>query len=247
MFAGTTYWGVIMVRRSHGTGFDPTEETSQTAREVASFGTATILTGIVSLIALAFSGLSLYETVLKQANLHLYVPDTIAYTRDPNGSFEVIVLPVTVANSGARDGVVSALKLQVKNEATGRTREFSASFIAAPGYFSTKEDYTKGQSRPKSAFAPLSIPGRSAFTGTLLFYPKDFSKERVIPGAGKFSMTLAATMDAVQDLGTIDRFWSTDIDPVDFIANLPTVSRYFDAQAMTGRSVRLFIENANAN
>ena len=236
-----------MVRRSGGSGFDTTVETSQTAREVASFGTATILTGIVSMVALVFSGLSLYETVLKQANLHLYVPDTIAYTRDPNGSFEVIVVPVTVANSGARDGVVSALKLQVKNQETGRTRDFSASFVAAPGYFSIKEDYAKGQSRPKSAFAPLNIAGRSAFTGTILFYPKDYSKDRVVPGAGKFSMTLTATMDAVQDMGAIDRFWSTDIEPVNFSANLPIVSRFFDGQMMTGRSVRLFVENESAN
>ncbi len=236
-----------MVRRSAGTGFDTTDETSQTAREVASFGTATILTGIVSMVALVFSGLSLYETVLKQANLHLYVPDTIAYTRDPNGSFEVLVLPVTVANSGARDGVVSALKLQVKNQETGLTREFAASFVAAPGYFSTKEDYTKGQSRPKTAFAPLNIPGRSAFTGTLLFYPKKYNEQRVVPGAGKFTMTLSATMDAVQDMGAIDRFWSTDIEPLSFSASLPAVSRFFSAQMMTGRSARMFVENSSPN
>ncbi len=232
-----------MTRRGAGPGFDTTDETSQAAREVASFGTATILTGIVSLVALVFSGLSLYETVLKQANLHLYVPDTLAYTRDPNGSLEVIVVPVTVANSGARDGVVSALKLNIENKQSGLKREFSASFIAAPGYFSTKEDYSKGQSRPKTAFAPLSIPGRSAFTGTLLFYPKEFSEQRVVPGAGKFSMTLAATMDTVQDMGAIDRFWSTDIEPISFVANLPAVSRYFAGQTMSGRSVRLFVES----
>ena len=197
------------------------------------------------MVALIFSGFSLYETVLKQAKLHLYVPDTIAYTRDPNGSFEVIAVPVTVANSGARDGVVSALKLQVKNQETGRTREFSASFVAAAGYFSTKEDYSKGQSRPKTAFAPLSIPGRSAFTGTLLFYPKGYSEKRVVPGAGKFTMTLNATMDAVQDMGAIDRFWSTDIEPLTFSANLPAVSRFFAGQTLSGRSVRLFVESSS--
>src|SRR5215470_7199621 len=68
---------------------------------------------LVSALALIFSGVSLYETVLKQAHLHVFVPDGIAYTRDPDGSFEVFAIPLTVSNSGARDGIVSTLKLEV--------------------------------------------------------------------------------------------------------------------------------------
>ena len=69
---------------------------------------------IVSALALIFSAVSLYQTVIKQAQLHVYLPDTINYTRDPDGSFEVFVLPITVSNSGARDGLVSAMKLEVR-------------------------------------------------------------------------------------------------------------------------------------
>ena len=211
------------------------------ARGAASYGAATLTTGIVSLFALLFSGLSLYETVLKQARLHLYVPKTIAYTRDPNGSYEVIAIPITIANSGARDGVVSSITATVKNQ-DGLQRMFSASFVAEPGYFSTKENYSEGKSRPKTAFAPLSIPGRSAYTGTILFYPRDYSKDRLVSAAGKFTVRLSAAMDAVQDLGAIDQMWTTDVKPISFTVQLPAVSRFFAGQMLSGRSVRMFVE-----
>ncbi len=218
------------------------DNTLETARDLPAMGRATVVTGIASLIALVFSGLSLYETVLKQASLHLYVPETIGYTRDPNGSFEVFVIPVTVANSGARDGIVSSLKLKVRNLETGKVKELAASFVAVPGYYSTKEDVSKGQSRPKTAFAPISVPGRDGFTGTVLFYPKAHSGERVVPGAGQFEIAMSAEMIAVEDLGALDKFWVTTIRPVTFTARLPAVSRYFEGQMLTGQTVRLFVD-----
>src|SRR5215470_7173458 len=75
----------------------------------------TKLATLVSAFAFAFSSVSFYETVLKQANLKVYVTDTLSYTRDPYGNYEVIALPVTIANSGARDGAVVTLQLTVKN------------------------------------------------------------------------------------------------------------------------------------
>lgn len=233
-----------MDRRRDGMHEAATGEAVATAREVAGYGRATALTGFVSVIAMVFSAFSLYETVLKQADLHVYVPQTIAYTRDPNGSYEVFVIPITVANSGARDGVVSSLALEVRNKQSGVARTLNASFIAAPGYFSTKEDYAQGKSRPKAAFAPLSVPGRSAFTGTILFYPRDYSKERVVAAGGDFAFKLTATMDAVQDLGFVDRFWAAKIAPATFEANLPKVGRFFQGRMLSGQTVRLFVDQS---
>ena len=218
------------------------EFASDAVRESSTFSTATVLTGIVSLIALLFSGLSLYETVLKQAQIHIHVPDAIAYTRDPNGSYEVFAVPLTVANSGARDGIVSSLGLEVRNKDTGVVRQFAASFVASEGYFSTKEDFSKGQTRPKAAFAPLSVPGRSGFTGTILFYPPKYSEQRVVPGEGTYELTLTARMDTAQDLGTIDRLWSTDIAPTTFVARMGKVPRYFKGQMLSGHSERMLVE-----
>ena len=231
-----------MARRRHHDDQLASELASEAVREGASFSTATVLTGIVSLIALLFSGLSLYETVLKQAQIHIHVPDAIAYTRDPNGSYEVFAIPLTVANSGARDGIVSSLWLEVRNKDTGVVRKFSASFVAAEGYFSTKEDITKGQTRPKAAFAPLSVPGRSGYTGTILFYPPNYSKERVVPGEGTYELTLSARMDSAQDLGTFDRLWSTDILPIKFVARMGQVPRFFQGQILSGHCERMLDE-----
>jgi hypothetical protein len=94
----------------------------------------------ISALALIFSGVSIFETVLKQAHLHLFVPDAIAYTGDPDGGFEVFAVPLTVSNSGARDGIISALKLEVRNSATGAKQTLEASYFAGSEYFSVKED-----------------------------------------------------------------------------------------------------------
>lgn len=70
---------------------------------------------IASAIAVAFSAYSLWETSLKQAELTAYVTGDITYERDttadeyiqPSGGFEVLAVPITIANSGARDAPVS--------------------------------------------------------------------------------------------------------------------------------------------
>ncbi len=87
-------------RQGQQAGTQPYNENSEIARQSArqSGGMMAI---VVSALALVFSAVSLYQTVIKQAQLHVYLPDTINYTRDPDGSFEVFVLPITVSNSGA--------------------------------------------------------------------------------------------------------------------------------------------------
>lgn len=128
------------------------------------------LATLVSAFAFAFSAVSFYETVLKQANLKIYVTDTLSYTRDPYGNYEVIALPVTIANSGARDGAVVTLQLTVKNIETGRSEVLQSAYTADAQYFGGRDDVANRVKRPKLPFAPLSITGRSAFAGTILFY-----------------------------------------------------------------------------
>jgi hypothetical protein len=198
---------------------------------------------IVSALALIFSAVSLYQTVIKQAQLHVYLPDTINYTRDPDGSFEVFVLPITVSNSGARDGLVSAMKLEVRNLDTGITKTLDASYFTSPGYFSTKEDITNNQRRPKAPFAPLSVAGRGSVSKTVLFYPREYEKERVVPGKGRYELKLSADAQPIEDLGALDQFWSTSIAPVTLSNHLPGVSPYFKGRMLTGHNVRMFRED----
>ena len=76
------------------------------------------LSTIGSMIALFVSGVSLWETVLKQPSLKVYVGESMFYTRDPFGSYEVFVVPITIVNSGAQDGAVTSLKLDLRDGST---------------------------------------------------------------------------------------------------------------------------------
>ncbi len=195
---------------------------------------------VASALALIFSGVSLYQTVIKQAQLHVFVPDTIAYTRDPSGSFEVFAVPLTVSNSGARDGIVSSLKLEVRNVATGAKQTLEASYVAGPDYFSTKEDVANNLRRPKTPFAPLSVAGRGSLTSTVLFYARQYVEQRVVPGQGRYELVLTAETRPTEALGLLDSLWTTDIAPQRFVYELPQVSRFFDGQMASGNSERMF-------
>lgn len=193
---------------------------------------------IASVLALLFSGVSLYETVIKQAHLQLFVPDTIAYTRDPDGSFEVFAVPMTVSNSGARDGIVSALKLEVRNSASGVAQILEASYFPGPEYFSTKEDSANNLRRPKTPFAPLSVAGRSSATTTILFYARKNQDKRLVPGQGRYELRLTAAKPGA--VGALDSVWSTDIAPVKMVYEMPPVSQFFEGRMYSGNAERMF-------
>jgi hypothetical protein len=142
----------------------------------------------ISALALICSGVSFHETVLKQARLHLFVPDAIAYTGDPDGGFEVFAVPLTVSNSGARDGIVSALKLEVRNAAISAKQMLEASYFAGPDYLSVKEDAANNIPRPKTPFAPISVSGCSGHTATVLFYARKYELWRVVSGGGQYEL-----------------------------------------------------------
>jgi hypothetical protein len=147
------------------------------------------LATLVSAFAFAFSAVSFYETVLKQPNLRVYVTDTLAYTRDPWGGYEVVAVPLTIANSGARDGAVITLELDVKNVDSGKSETFTSAYTADAQYFGGSDDVAKRIKRPKLPFAPLSIAGRSAFAGVILFYSGEGSAKLVEPNS-KLELTL---------------------------------------------------------
>lgn len=141
------------------------------------------VTGIISAIALVFSGYSLWETSLKQADLGLYVTGVVSYVRDttedehiqPSGGFEVLAVPITIANSGARDGAVLSLQLDVKNSNTGLTARFEGTYTADAAYF-----VATAAKRPKTPLSALVIAGRSSWTGTVLFYPMTYSNGKAL-------------------------------------------------------------------
>src|SRR5215470_17979200 len=138
---------------------------------------------VISAIALAFSAYSLWETSLKQADLSPYVTGVITYERDtsddeyiqPAGGFEVLAVPVTIANGGARDGAILALQLDVRNPNTSLSARLEGTYTADAAYFANP----RGK-RPKTPFSALVIAGRSAWTGTVLFYPVSYSNQKAL-------------------------------------------------------------------
>lgn len=155
---------------------------------------------MISFVALVFSALSLYETVVKQAQLRIYLPDVMYYARDPNTS-EVFALPLTIANHGARDGSVTRLRLILSDPGTGQERVYAATFSG------------DNPSREKHPFAPLVISGRNAWQGTLLFYPMPggtaAASGPAINSLGSFRFRLSADAGMTNDYGFLDQiFWS---------------------------------------
>jgi len=157
-------------------------KTGESANEIVSrvrqLGGGKAPATVISAAALVFSAFSLWESTLKQADLSVYVTGVVAYERDttadesirPPGGFEVLAVPITIANGGARDGAVLALQLDVKNPRTGLAARLEGTYTADGAYFANA-----GARRPKTPFSALVIAGRSAWTGTVLFYPVSYS------------------------------------------------------------------------
>jgi len=160
------------------------------ANEEAMHGRGGWITVVVSGVALIGSLFSMWQTTLKQPQISFYVSENIQYTRDPYGPFEVLAVPITIANGGARDGAVLSMQLMVKNMGTGRTEKFRAAYTADAQYFGGRDDLAGRIKRPKTPFAPLSVAGRSAYTGTVLFYRSEGGEKNLIEASSDIEMTL---------------------------------------------------------
>jgi hypothetical protein len=170
-----------------------------------------LLPTAISAMALLGSGVSMWETTIKQAEVRLHVSDNIYFTRDPWGSYEVLIIPVTLANRGARDGTILSLALDVKNLGTNESKRFKSTYTADAKWFGSRDDVSANLRRPKVPFAPVSVAGRGAFTGTLLFYPADNPEKKVVSSNSKIEMTLTAGV--LSGSGWLDRLLSAASPP----------------------------------
>jgi hypothetical protein len=208
---------------------DPAEVASNAAQ-----GHGGWVAAVVSGVALIASGISLWESTLKQPEIRLYVSENIHYTRDPYGSYEVLAVPITIANGGARDGAVISLRLVVKNTTTGQTETFKSAFTADAQYFGSRDDYAARLKRPKLPFAPLSVAGRGAFTGTVLFYQAEYTEKKLIEPMAKLEMTLAVVTPPAE--GWLDRMLIAVPPPVTVTATVPN---FLPGALLSGENARL--------
>lgn len=115
-----------------------------------------IVTSLVSAIALIFSGYSFYETVLKEAQLKIYTPALVHMYR--SGYRDVLAIPLTISNDGAKRGTILSVDLEVTNTDTGESKKFENLYFG---------NNPKDTSR---IFTPLTMSGRSSKSEVIMFF-----------------------------------------------------------------------------
>ena len=121
-----------------------------------------VLPTLMSAVALLFSAFSLYETVLRAPQLAIFVAPRIDYTDPdrPEAVREVFVMPITLANDGARSATVQAINLEVINPRTKQSKVFYAARLGSWG------------EAPLRPFAPVVLAGRATYSHALQFEPR---------------------------------------------------------------------------
>jgi hypothetical protein len=173
------------------------------------------LATIVSAFAFAFSGVSFYETVMKQPQLAVYVPPVLHYGQDGGGDVELFAIPLTISNDGARTGTVLSLELIAENVKTKVRQKFYSAYFG---------DHPKVVSTTPRAFAPLSIQGRSTFSDTIRFYPSGKVRPLVLEDAGDVQFTLSLQTVKPPSSDILSWFWHAPPKPIVFTRNLPWYS-----------------------
>ena len=179
------------------------------------------LAAVLSLFALLMSAYSLWETSLKQADVQIFVPPVIQYAAPyQNSNFEMIAVPVTLTNEGARTATVLSMELAVTDPRTRQTKRF---YAADFGRW-TMERTRTGAYEP---FAPLSLAGRSSRTESVLFYTRgdDQKPAQLIEAVGPYNFELI-----------FDVAESTSKPTVKFDRSL----LYYDARAFNERTLPLY-------
>lgn len=182
--------------------------------------------------AVGFSAFSLWETRLKAPDLRMFVPPVIEYAAPcQNCNFEVLGIPITIANEGARAGTVLSLELAVTDPKTNQTKLFySANF----GRWTPERARTNAY----QAFAPIVLSGYSSKTETVLFYTRGEEQQppQIIRETQSYQFTLKLEQAVVQDLGPVDRMLVRGPVSISF----ERVLRQYDARAFNTGSLQLY-------
>jgi hypothetical protein len=143
-----------------------------------------ILPTALSVVALCVSGFSLYESSLKAPDLSLYIAPRIDYVDPdrPEAVREVFILPLTIANDGARGATVMSIDLEVVDPRSNQVKRFQAARLGSWG------------ETPLKPFAPVMLAGKAIYTQALQFEPRPGeSVPRVLslePGRYRFVLSL---------------------------------------------------------
>jgi hypothetical protein len=183
---------------------------------------------ILSLIALVFSAISLYETILKKADLDIYLGSVIHYGKDILRPEDAFILPLTITNSGAEDAVIVEFRLAV------RGKEENATWTRLTGLYSGTNPRTD-----KPPFIPVYVPGHGSYRGVVLFKPEEgAASEPMVTDNQEFSFCLLAKLaqpgDSLLDRGTVPE------PSTSFEAKVTAFSR---EDLATGKTIALRVHN----
>jgi hypothetical protein len=183
--------------------------------------------GLVSIVALVFSGISLYETVLKQAALSIYVGGVGHVSWDRATRAEIIALPVTVTNQGARDAVVLDLRLG-PDDAPDRYR---SSFVGS---------LYPGQNEP---FAPWPVAGHGSHVGVVHFHSKGDAEPLIAPTVSaptkSYGLCFTAQAVASRPFGLLD--WLLERPPTALRLVVEPAIRFSRSDLENGKWIPLWI------
>jgi hypothetical protein len=205
---------------------------AEISTQMASAAGGGALAAVLSAVALAFSGYSLWETSLRQADVRLFVPPVIQYTAPyQNSNFEAIAVPVTLTNEGARTATVLSMELAITDPKTKATKHF---YAADFGRW-TMEKTRSGAYEP---FAPISLAGRTSRTEQVLFYTRgeEEKPEQLIREPGPYNFKL--TLEQAEEEGGF-KLIGRETPSVTFEREL----RYYDARAFQNGTLPLYAKD----
>jgi hypothetical protein len=136
----------------------------------------------VSIGAFMFSGVSLYETVLKPAELMIYVSDTMLFGYG-EGRNDAIVVPITIANHGSRTAVVTQIRLTVRRQGSPEVRTMASTYSG---------DTPRAHER---LFTPIPVAGYQSYAGGVVFLPADGGGTIFDKGPYELCLTMQAETD----------------------------------------------------
>jgi hypothetical protein len=207
-------------------------EGPQSATNESSGHSRSTFSAVISVLALGFSGYSLWDSSLKAPDLKVFVPPVIQFSAPYNNTnFEVVEVPVTLLNDGGRTGTILSMDLEVTNPKTSETKRFYSADLG-------RWTMDKARANGFDPFAPIPLAGKVSKTETVLFYTNGPSQkpDQLIREPGTYNFRLVLDEAEVNDFGPLDKIFRHGPAEVSFSADL----RNHDARAFQMGTLPLY-------
>jgi hypothetical protein len=205
-------------------GFFRSRAVDSAGNELVRRGRSGLGAGLISLLALGFSGFTLYDGSLKRPDLRAYVPPLIYYaSANPRSPWELFEIPVTLVNLGARQGTVVTMHLTVINPRNNNEKRFYAGgFGHFPGVNAEFPNF--------QPFAPISEAGKASSSVPVLFYARGGETvKQIIEEKGLYRFRLTIEAAETRDLGPLDAYLRSKPPVLEFEMEAPEKDfRVFD-------------------